>query len=91
MVTAYLQKKVPGRTICWPPRSPDLSVIENAWSVWKARVAHRRPRDAAQLERVALQEWDAVRKDRRYVAKLFGSMQRRLQAVVDLKGSFAPY
>ena len=90
-VTAFLQKKLPGRVVSWPPRSPDLNIIENAWGEWKRRVAMKRPRDAAHMERLAISEWATLTADRGYVSKLFGSMEKRLRMVVEAKGGFLPY
>ncbi len=75
----------------WPPHSPDLNLIENAWGEWKRRVAERGPKDVVQLERVAVEEWTKLANDRGYVAKLFGSMKARLEAVVVRNGGFTPY
>ncbi len=86
-----LAKKLPGRVLVWPPKSPDLNVIENAWAELKRKVAARKPRNAGQLQRFAVQEWEGIRKNRGYLAKLVGSMPKRLAAVAKSGGDIAHY
>ena len=87
---AFLAAHLPARVLPWPPRSPDLSPIENAWSVLKAAIAARSPTQK-QLTRVACAAWEKLVRNRAYVAALFGSMPTRLHHVVRRQGGFAPY
>ena len=77
--------------VTWPPRSPDLSPIENAWSVLKRRVMQRAPRTIEQLRRHAQAEWRVIVADTGYMDALFGSMKKRLRLVVEGQGDFVSY
>jgi transposase len=43
--------------INWPPNSPDLSPIENLWSVLKSKVGKRCPKNLQELEQFAIDKW----------------------------------
>ena len=74
----------------WPPNSPDLNPIENAWHIMKSRL-HRvwrtteeRPHTAAELFVEAAVEWDRMPQEQ--VDKWISEMPRRLKAVIKAKG-----
>jgi transposase len=75
--------------IDFPPYSPDLSPIENLWSILKARIEHRLIRTIDEVERVLKEEWEAIDKD--LLIRLAHSMPARCQAVVQNRGHKAPY
>ncbi len=89
--SAFLRAKLPGRVVLWPPRSPDLSPIENAWAELKRRVNQRSPKDIGQMERMAVAEWAKLASDKKFLAALYGSMERRLRLVVASNGDFVAY
>lgn len=76
-------------TLDWPPRSPDLSPIENVWSLLKRQVYKRSPRTLFELENFILEEWDRL--DDRVVGRMAQSFQRRLEGVIEAEGSILKY
>ncbi len=90
MATAFLRgRRV--RVLDWPPLSPDISLIENAWAELKRVVKAKRPRSAEQIKRQAKIAWTKLVNDRPYVCALFASMPGRMQAVVNEKGAAISY
>lgn len=73
----------------FPPYSPDLNVIENLWGYLAKKVDGHRCRNVEDLAVIVEQEWDKIDKD--YFTKLFESMPKRCQAVVDAKGWHTKY
>ena len=47
-------------TLDWPPRSPDLSPIENVWAILKKNVYKRNPQTIVDLEDYIFEEWDKL-------------------------------
>lgn len=76
-------------TLDWPARSPDLSPIENIWNLLKRQVYKRSPRTLFELENFILEEWDRL--DDEVVGRLAQSFPRRLESVVEAKGSILKY
>lgn len=79
-------------TIAWPPDSPDLSCIENAWAELERRVTRRVPRPSTEDQLwAALQlEWYSPSFDT-YVKELYASVPRRIQALLDCNGWWTKY
>ena len=75
----------------WPACSPDLSPIENLWGLLKQRVRARDPQSVERLVAIANEEWDKLRRNRGLLLNLFGSMEKRLRAVVDANGAATGY
>jgi len=76
--------------ICdWPPQSPDLNVIENMWSLLKAKVSTRFPKTIDDLWNVAKEEWYGI--DDAYIKNLYASIERRLNTVIQMKGYHSKY
>lgn len=77
-----------GRNICvladWPAQSPDLNIIENLWSILKARIRKRIITNIDQLWECAQQEFYAI--DNKIIIDLFESIPRRLQRIISNKG-----
>lgn len=70
----------------WPPNSPDLSPIENIWSILSTSVyKDPEPKTLVQLKRRLRQAWKAVTPDT--LNNLINSMPRRMQDVIKLKGN----
>ncbi|KAB5593496.1 hypothetical protein CTheo_3044 [Ceratobasidium theobromae] len=70
----------------WPARSPDLNIIEHVWAHLKTRVYSHNPppQNREELWSVIQQEWKEINPD--YIASLYKSMPRRVEAVYAAKG-----
>lgn len=73
----------------WPPNSPDLNPIENAWSFLKDRIGMRSPKSLQELETIAFEEWDQLIKT--FLNNLIDSMPRRIAQVINRNGEKADY
>lgn len=73
----------------WPPNSPDLNPIENAWAWLKHHVYRKQPRDSAELWRCARQQWKQLTPDK--CAKYMRSFNRRKQLCAQRKGGHTGY
>jgi len=75
--------------LTWPPQSPDLNPIENAWTWLKKRVASRAPRSYEELEAVIADEWAKLPVD--YCRKLITSMPNRVGRIQANRGGHTGY
>ncbi|GFX74821.1 transposable element Tcb1 transposase [Trichonephila clavipes] len=75
----------------WPARSPDLSPIENMWSMVAQRLTQIRP-PAATLDKL-WQRVEAAWSDvpQLHIESLFESMPRRVAAVISNNGGYSGY
>ena len=73
----------------WPGNSPDLNPIENLWSQMKDMQREERATSVSGLKRIAQKVWGKVSRD--YLEKLYESMPRRMQAVIDAQGGHTKY
>ncbi|GFS80314.1 transposable element Tcb1 transposase [Trichonephila clavipes] len=75
----------------WPARSPDLSPIENMWSMVAQRLTHITPPAATpdQLWQRVEAAWSAVTQE--YIQSLFESMPRRVAAEISNNGGYSGY
>jgi len=64
----------------WPPRSPDLTPIENLWAIIQLRVDSHGPSDPDALYRFIQKEWEAIPQEE--VDNLIGSFRRRLRKCI---------
>jgi hypothetical protein len=70
----------------WPPNSPDLSPIENIWSILSTNVYRDpEPKTLAHLKRRLRQAWKAVTPDT--LTNLMNSMPGRMRDVIKMKGN----
>jgi hypothetical protein len=76
----------------WPSYSPDLSLIENLWKLWKDRVqkANPQPTNRDELIDVALAAWEEL-KTTNVGQTLAESIKRRIAAVKVAKGHPTKY
>ena len=84
VVMDTLREKYGLRVADWPAKPPDLSPIENVWSLLKCRVAKQHPRCLPHLKHLIRKEWNKLSKDD--IAGYFNNMHRRLTMVVEVDG-----
>lgn len=79
------------RLLSWPARSPDLSPIENVWSMVAERLArhHTAVTTVDELWRRVEAAWAAV--PVHAIQSLFDSMPRRINAVIAARGGCSGY
>lgn len=73
----------------WPPNSPDLNPIENAWAWLKHHVYKKQSRNIAELWRHTKQQWAQLTP--KQCAKYMGSFNRRKQLCAQRKGGHTGY
>jgi transposase len=73
----------------WPPSSPDLSPIENLWSIVDAKVQARGCNTFDEFVAAVQQEWAAVSKE--LCEELIGSMKRRVVECIEAEGGKTGY
>jgi len=74
----------------WPPNSPDLSPIENIWSIMATTVyADPEPQTVNSLKRRLRKAWKSITLGT--LQNLIGSMPDRLQAIIKNKGDTIKY
>jgi hypothetical protein len=75
----------------WSAQSPDLNIIEPLWSVLESEVRNRFPPPTSlkQLEDVLQDEWHKI--PLQTVRNLYGSIPRRIAAILKAKGGPTQY
>ena len=84
-VFSYLTSKGVQWLSGWPARSPDLSPIENMWSILQSRVDKHGPSYADELWAFVKQEWDAIPME--VVNNLVESFPGRCKRCVEKNGA----
>ena len=74
----------------WPPMSPDLSPIENAWALLDRKVAALQPTTLDELIGAAQRAWKEL-SQAGMGKRLVESVPRRLEEVVQMKGDRTKY
>lgn len=85
----FKKKRVP--RLAWPPSSPDLNIIEQVWDQLDRLVRAREalPRNRNELWDALQEEWLNISQDS--IDRLFESMPRRVQAVIEARGGNTRY
>jgi len=78
-------------TLPWPAQSPDMNPIENLWAIIKARRQKKFgfPKSKSDLIEQIFDIWDNI--DPKLVEKLADSANKRVNAVLKLKGKVSKY
>ena len=87
--TSFLRSKGVKVLSDWPPMSPDLNLVENCWTLISGQLVGQSFADSDQLWAAVQSAWAQVPKAQ--VASLYGSMIRRLTAVVVAAGGNTKY
>ena len=81
--------------IPWPPKSPDLNVVEHMWAKLKEgrilRYGNNPPRIPQKLWDQVQEIWDNLAQDHGYCLTLVDSIPRRCQSVIDAGGMWTRY
>ncbi len=73
----------------WPANSPDLNPIENLWGIVKRKMRYARPNNAEELKATIRATWALITHAQCH--RLIDSMQRRIAAVIHVKGAPTMY
>lgn len=73
----------------WPSQSPDLNPIENLWDQVATRVHEQNPNNLQELWEAVKTAWYSMPQER--IKTLIGSMPRRCDAVIKMKGGATKY
>ena len=79
------------RRLIWPPRSPDLNIIENVWAEMVREWAPSMARTEDQLHERVIEAWRDLQNRQEYFTSLTNSMRRRIQKVIDAQGGYINY
>ena len=73
----------------WLKNLPYLNLIENLWAQMKHKQRKEQATSAERLKRIACKVWKGISSE--YLKKIYKSMPRRMQAVIDAEGSHTKY
>jgi hypothetical protein len=77
--------------ISWPANSPDLSPIENIWSLVHYDVCQVNPQTMPALKQAIKKSWLAHTKNKSLISKLLGGWGKRLDSVIASNGKSFDY
>lgn len=79
--------------LIWPPQSPDFNIIENVWGTIKKSLARQSLHglSADRLWTVVQAEWDRLWLNKSFVEVLYGSLPKRMKAVLNAGGDVTHY
>jgi transposase len=72
----------------WPPKSPDLNLIESVWALLKNRLKNSYETREDLVEDI-VNVWYSIQS--KHIVNLYSSMKDRIQAVIDAKGGPTDY
>jgi len=73
----------------WPPNSPDLSPIENAWAIVQAKLDARGCKTFAEFKDALKEEWAKL--ERSTYKNLMGSLKQRMSKCIEMEGEKIGY
>jgi transposase len=73
----------------WPSQSPDLNVIENLWGIIKRNIDLSNVSSSQEIFEIVKKEWDMIPQSQ--IQNLIKSMEKRLKAVISVKGGNTKY
>ena len=79
------------RVLGWPGNSPDLSPIENCWSIMKNKMEQKEKRNLTELEEATLQVWCSEVTPEYCKASARSMPSRCQQAVIKAGGAATKY
>ena len=85
----YLDAKQISLLSDWPHQSLDINIIENLWSILKAKVYKRCPKTAGELWSAIGKEYKSI--DASAIIGLYDSIPKRLKAGLQSKGEHTKY
>ena len=89
-VMAFLkQKKVD--VLPWPDNSPYLNLIENIWEIVKRDVGKKNLTNEHDLMEYIIRIWHNNPELTETIKSSIASMERRIEAVIAIKGGFKKY
>jgi len=77
-------KNPPKILLDWPPNSPDLSPIENAWGIVQAKLDARGCKSFEEFKVALIEEWNKMEKST--YTKLMGSLKGRIVKCIEKEG-----
>ena len=83
----FLENQVP--VMEWTPQSPDLNPIEHLWGVLKNKIGAFKSKNKNEVWSEIQNAWYSISPD--LCANLVGSMNRRCQEVIKMKGASTRY
>ena len=94
-VQRWFARRPDSELIPWPPKSPDMNVVEHVWDKRKEgrilRYGNNTPRNPQQLWDQVVEIWDNLAQDHDYCLTLADSIPRRCQSVIDAGGMWTRY
>ena len=75
----------------WPANSPDISIIDNLWTVFKRMVAERQPTSLSELLDFSQQERGAGEISTNTIKTLYDSPPKRINGDLAARGGSTKY
>ena len=72
----------------WPPKSPDLSLIESVWNFLKKNLKSSY-QSREELEKDIVRCWKNISSE--YIGHLYSTIKDRIQAVIEAQGGPTDY